>query len=528
MEVRGTTEYDEVGYPSFPIYFTHPDRLATMATLFGMKPASPEKCRFLELGCFDGLNLAALGSALPHSEFVGVDLAGTAIARGHTLLNDIGLKNVSLRHTDLMEMAPDYGQFDYIVVHGLFAWVPQPVCDKILAICKHSLAPQGVAYVSYNTLPGCYSRIMLREMVQFHNRDFPDPQQQMTQALTLMKLLSRSMLKGADLHMQLVRGELERWSARAPEAFYHDELAPIFNPLYFHQFMEQAQRHDLQFLAEADFFDMIPHGFAANAVEVLDRIKDDIVLREQYMDFMRGRSFRKTLLCHPEITLNRAMEPDCVRSFYISTLAKPGTPTPNPDPAAKETFESDQGGMIVTADPLGRSLFWYLEEMTPERIPFPRLVEAVEARARQELGFIPQADQDVAADIAGFIWSTYGAGVVDLHLTLPPFVSRVTERPLASPLARWQARRGDLVATLHHRTLKLANAIHRGLLALCDGTRDHATLRTDLLQVFASGTLDWVDGDGKPIRDMTIVGAAIDEELERFLQKAARSAVLME
>src|SRR5689334_771895 len=79
------TPYDEVDYPSFPIYFTHPDRLATMATLFGMKPAPPQKCRFLELGCFDGVNLAAMAVALPDSEFVGVDIAGTAIARGKAL-----------------------------------------------------------------------------------------------------------------------------------------------------------------------------------------------------------------------------------------------------------------------------------------------------------------------------------------------------------------------------------------------------------------------------------------------------------
>ena len=84
-----------------------------------------------------------------------------------------------------------------------------------------------------------------------------------------------------------------------------------------------------------------------------------------------------------------------------------------------------------------------------------------------------------------------------------------------------------MVATLDHRTLKLGNAIHRGILALCDGSRDRATLRADLLQVFESGALDWVDGDGKPIRDVTIVGKAIDEELESFLQKAAQSAVFM-
>jgi methyltransferase-like protein len=364
-------------------------------------------------------------------------------------------------------------------------------------------------------------------MVSFHNRDFHDPQQQMKQALILLKLISNSMVKGADLYMQSVRGEYERLAARAPEAFYHDELAEVFTPLYFHQFMDQARRHDLQFLSEADFFDMVPHGLAPNAVEVLDRIKDDIVLREQYMDFMRGRYFRKTLLCHPEVPLNRTIKPDCVRAYYVSTVANPASSVPSSDPDAKETFESEQGGKIITADPLARAMFWRLQETVPERVPFPRLVEEVERRARQQLGFIPKPDQDVPADIAEFILSTYGAGLLDLHLSLAPFVLQVGDKPLASSLARWQARRSDVVATLHHRTLKLSNAIHRGLLALCDGTRDRAALRADLVQVFESGALDWIDGDGKPIRDMSVVGKVIDEELENFLTKAARSAVFM-
>jgi hypothetical protein len=362
-------------------------------------------------------------------------------------------------------------------------------------------------------------------MVSFHNRDFHDPQQQMKQALILLKLLSNSMEKGPEIYTQIVRDEFKRWSARAPEAFYHDELAEVFTPLYFHQFMDQARRHDLQFLSEADFFDTIPHGLAPDAVEVLDRIKDDIVLREQYMDFMRGRYFRKTLLCHPNVSLNRTIRPDCVRAYYVSTVANPASSVPSSDPDAKETFESEQGGKIVTADPLARAMFWRLQETVPERMPFPRLVEEVERRARQQLGFIPKPDQDVPADIAEFILSTYGAGLLDLHLSLAPFVLQAGHRPLASPLARWQARRSDVVATLHHRTLKLSNAIHRGLLALCDGTRDRAALRADLVQVFESGVLDWIDGDGKPIRDMSVVGKAIDEELENFLTKGARSAV---
>ena len=527
MEESPVTSYDEVTYPSFPIYYTHPDRLATVATLFGMKPAPVEQCRVLELGCFDGVNLASMAVGLPQSEFVGVDMASTAIARGRALAGDVGLKNLTLRHLDLMEMAPDYGKFDYIIVHGVFSWVPEPVVKQIMAICKGSLAPQGVAYISYNTLPGCHIRLMLREMMLFHNRDFHDPQQKMQQGLNLLKLLANSLEKESEPYVKLLQGDLERLTKNPLESLYHDELAEVFAPLYFHQFMDKARQHDLQFLGEADFFDMIPRGLTPKAVEVLDSIKDDIILREQYLDFMRGRHFRKTLLCHADVPMNRSIKPDCVKSYHVSMSAKPEAPTPNYEAGVQDTFQSGTGTKLTTTDPLARALFWYLVEREPERIPFQQLATEVEARARQQFGFVPKPDQDVTSDLAQSIWATYCAGLLELHVHVPPYIVRVSDKPIASPLARWQARRSDIVSTLHHKSLKLRTSVHRGLLALLDGSRDRTALRTDLLQVFASGTLDLVDGDGKVISDMSLVSKTIDDELEEFLQKASRTAVLM-
>src|SRR5690348_3889512 len=46
--------YDDVPYPTFPRIETHPDRLAAVATLFGMTPAPVRNCRVLEIGCGDG------------------------------------------------------------------------------------------------------------------------------------------------------------------------------------------------------------------------------------------------------------------------------------------------------------------------------------------------------------------------------------------------------------------------------------------------------------------------------------------
>ena len=172
-------------------------------------------------------------------------------------------------------------------------------------------------------------------------------------------------------------------------------------------------------------------------------------------------------------------------------------------------------------------MFWYLEEKAPERIPFERLVMEVEQRAREFLGYVPDPDIDSSTVIAEFVWNTYCAGLVDLHLHRPPCVGHASEKPVASPLARWQARQHEFVATLNHKTLKLGSPIQRGVLALLDGTRDRSALRSDVLAMFASGELNLLNENGEPIRDMVAVAEVIDAELEEFLQKAAVGAVLM-
>jgi tRNA G46 methylase TrmB len=74
-----------VPYPGHRFAQTDPDRLATVATLFGLQPAAPAACRLLELGCGDGGNLVPMAYALPESAFTGIDLSATAIERAEAL-----------------------------------------------------------------------------------------------------------------------------------------------------------------------------------------------------------------------------------------------------------------------------------------------------------------------------------------------------------------------------------------------------------------------------------------------------------
>jgi SAM-dependent methyltransferase len=183
---QSLTAYDQVPYPSLAHVQTHPDRLATIAALFGLQTAPVERCRVLELGCGDGMNLISMAHGLPQSEFFGIDSAGRAIAEGNQTIDDLSLDNVRLQQLDLMKFAANDVAFDYIIAHGLYSWVPDPVRDRILAICSECLSQNGIAYVSYNTYPGGHIRDMVREMMLFHVRGASDVGQKIAQGRALL------------------------------------------------------------------------------------------------------------------------------------------------------------------------------------------------------------------------------------------------------------------------------------------------------------------------------------------------------
>ena len=158
------TSYDEVPYKSFPFPQSHPDRLATVATLFGMTPPPVEHCRVLELGCSSGGNLIPLAEQLPESRLVGIDASQRQIADGQETVRALGLTNIDLQQRDIASVRPEFGEFDYIIAHGVFSWVPNAVQDCILEICARNLAPQGIAYVSYNTYPGWHMDFVRNRM----------------------------------------------------------------------------------------------------------------------------------------------------------------------------------------------------------------------------------------------------------------------------------------------------------------------------------------------------------------------------
>ncbi len=516
------TSYDEVSYPGYSHAQTHPDQLATKATLFGMTPAPAERCRVLELGCGSGVNLASMALGLPASEFTGIDLAGTAIAHGKEMAAAVGLKNLRLETRSVLDIDRSFGEFDYIIAHGLYSWVPEPVREWILAICHANLAPNGVAYVSYNANPGGHFKLMLREMMQYHTRGFADPKERVHQSIALIKFLAESETK-AESYRRFLQEEIENLLQRDPNNIFHDELGEVNSACTFQEFCDHARQHNLQYLAEGDYVLMQDSGFAPSVREALGKLGRNRIAREQYLDFLSFRRFRQTLLCHSDHKLRFGMDPESLARFHVSFAAKPAAPEPLPDPNAPEKFIGDKDANVEVSNPLVKAALRILAEAWPRALPFADLIS--QARAELHLPAIaPGTDPDSLALFELFL-QTYAPGLTTMHLHPLRFATRAGERPVASPLARWQARTHERLTNLCHTPVVLENPSGRHLLTLLDGTRDRACLVQEMHRFVESVRTDpSPDTNGKETPSASL--EELGKNLNDTLDVLARCALL--
>ncbi len=144
--------------------------MAVLARLHGLDPEPVERARVLDIGAGEGGNIIPMAVALPEAEFVGIDLAASPVERGRTMIEGLGLKNVRLLQKNLLDVDASFGTFDYIVANGIYAWTPPEVRDKLLAVARANLSPQGVAFISYNAYPGGHWRKLMREAMLISGR----------------------------------------------------------------------------------------------------------------------------------------------------------------------------------------------------------------------------------------------------------------------------------------------------------------------------------------------------------------------
>jgi SAM-dependent methyltransferase len=415
MTVPSTTSYDEVPYADRVQPATHPDRLAVVATLYGMNPAPPDRCRVLELGCAGGANLIALAETLPGSRFVGIDLSPRQIAAGRQKVEALGLTNVELRAMSLVDIGEAFGRFDYILCHGVYSWVSAEVRDRILAVCSANLMPQGVAYVSYNCYPGWHARGAAREMMCYRACRFEDPRDRVREAREFLRFLASSVREPQAGLSRSLAEEADLLDRLPDDYLYHEHLDEVNHPVYFHQFVDHAAAHGLQYLWES-YVGELGGDLPPEVIRAVRELASGLVEQQQYIDFLTGRRFRSSLLCHEGITLDRSMRPERMTRFQVVGIGRPCSASPDIGSTASEVFQTSKGASMATNNPVFKAALTCLAERAPAALSFSELCAATRDRMAATVIAQPVPDARVPAFVAHLVRRGALGGLIELHL----------------------------------------------------------------------------------------------------------------
>lgn len=443
-----STVYDEVRYPNWPNSQSMPGHFGAVARLLGRRVAPADRCRVLEVACSEGVNLASMAVVAPHAQFLGIDLAETAIARGARMVAAADLRNVELRVGDLADPNCIEGEFDFIIAHGVYAWTAAPVRGALMARLGAHLAPDGVAFVSYNAFPGCRMRQTVRDYLLRTQKADAGPADKIVQARAALEyqIGGWSMDNAAQKALiETAQGILKR----PPEVLFHDEMGEVWEPQFLDEVVAAARAAGLDYLADAQPESLADCLFASDRFDAARPLTDgDWARYEQLADFSNLRAFRWSLFVRAGGSIDRIATPDRVAGLWAS--------------AGLERLERrpDQKTHVFRADNKA--------EFETDSDDLAALFDALSTRPAVSLD--PYIDRE---DVVEAVLRLYVSGVMNLSALPPAWTLTPGERPRVSPLARAQAAQGDRVlAALHHRAVRMDDPFWYVFIQQLDGSAD--------------------------------------------------------
>lgn len=511
---RTRQSYDETPYVSAPLIRQHPGRMAAHARWRGLAAPSPASARVLEIGCASGGHIIPLAAATPAARFLGVDLSATQIAAGQARIDRLGLTNIALSARSFGDIGPEDGEFDFIVCHGVYSWIPEALREDLLRVCRERLAADGVAMISFNVLPGWRLFQIARDSMLLHARLQNDPPARAAHTRELFGLMAEQS-RDNYTYGRFWRDEAKRMAAGGDAYLAHEIFEDANSPLTFSDFHDALDRHGLAYLGESLIAANTLENLApAAAASVRALARGDDRAREQYIDIFSGRSFREALIVHaPRLAIVEPAPPLArIEDFhFIAPLDLAVKPV---EGRSDEYFVSDgdEGVTIAGADvaaAIGRLIARQprssrLEDIAPAATSDPALRAAV---------------ADALLRMVQFSQSAVSLSPLDCAGVLP-------QRPVAWSLAASDARLGASTATLRHAPIQL-EPLQRLFLPLLDGTRTRDDLVAFAVSLAEEGVLEFTGPDGK-VEGRDNFAARLGPATDRCLASLLRIGLLVE
>lgn len=244
--------------------------------------------RYLELGCGRGYSALVHALANRHGEFLAVDRDTRAIAQARAWARDCGVANLRFEAVSFDALLLE-GRFDFIALHGVYSWVDAATQARLRDLLGAHLAPGGLAYVSYNCLPGRAGEVPLHRLLGEASADGD-----IASGARLVETLRAAGASYFTAHPTADRA-VASWAAQPDGYLAQEYLAEASQPLWSADVMADMAQAGLAFAGSATLHDqheaLLIDDAAARAIAALPSPR----LRTLAMDFAVNRGFRRDL-----------------------------------------------------------------------------------------------------------------------------------------------------------------------------------------------------------------------------------------
>jgi SAM-dependent methyltransferase len=300
-----------------------PQRLNLAALINGWEPLPLAGAfSYCELGCGQGTTVNLLAATHPKGRFVAVDFNPAHIARARDFASAAGIGNIEFVERGFTELlapdAPPLGEFDFVTLHGVWSWVNDENRRAIVELIGRSLKPGGLAYVSYNALPGWREgAVVQRALYEIAQLSREPTEHQVARGIDVLARLQKA--KAATLlENETLDQVIELQKSGATSYLVHEYLSANWRAFWFSEVLRALAPAKLGYVGTAYLADNFPAGrFTPEQLQILDAIPA-IEVRQILGDICDPLEFRRDVFVRGGRRLRQMRQEQLLRDTRLA------------------------------------------------------------------------------------------------------------------------------------------------------------------------------------------------------------------